>query len=1135
MRLLTLLISTVLLFLSQSQAQIRINEVCATNSESLYDEDSDTPDWIELYNYSAEPVNLSSWKISDKPNSELAWQFPDTTLKPNEYIIVYASAKNKFNENLNITSNGLNTTTNGVEDNLSMLYLELEGNNEIKIKYNSFDFKVDSLNQFALAGLIFKDELKSKSRLVTNFVTQSDLNQVFIQNRLKLNEYRGQMFFQSRLDLEDYEYSISKFGDSVSTTVYDKYDYPIFRESFYLPNLNKYYIGLTVLSRDIRQKLSLNVNSITLNGVKLTLDDFQSISFFDTEIKSETTKRLHSDFKLSKKADSIYLFNEDTIIDNLIFKDLDYDETLSYNNGIYEYTRNVTPGFANSKGFVKKSQIELKDDFVLFDDEVQFTDIDENTLYDTIFKKPFTFISGLNVKVFSNTNLIIAQTQEEGLEPSTINYLPIINRKDILFDGLHIFLNTDSFELFNPYYGLLVADFSDKRIDTYCTIIKGNELLFKDNIKMTKHGSLSSIGRLQNSVRLYFDDEIGFIFGNSIFSNKPKSFGSKLNIRNAGNDTDLYIRDLFAQHISKNLNLDWSDYSPSFVYFNNQFWGLYNVRQRIDNDFLAEKYKLESDEINFLENDLMIKYGTNSQLLEFRKEFYIQDEKTILNMADSLFNLDSFIDYLFVETYTLNHDWPYNNVHFWGTKNRKWSFILNDLDFAFRLKGAGPSVNNMSAIFSDEKFFIIELFNILIKNQEFRYKFFNRVCDLINTDFSSEVLVNKLDSIKDEYQPLIKFQNEKWPETVVGWDENISIIYDFINKRPDYYLEFANIELNKPGIANLNLSTYPTNSGTFKVNTITVDKSQWSGRYFQTLPITITAVPNHGMKFVKWNHDSLGTNPTITTTLPESIELEAIYEQINLKEQDRAIVINEIMYNADKKQDTKDWIELYNAGTEAVNLKGWSLIDEDITHTKFVISEDYQIQPNEFVILTKELEEFEEVISISNRKFGDFDFGLGSNDILRLIDENGITHDSVYYSSKAPWPIGAEGTGYTIELINPVLDNNNGNNWKISKLKLGTAGEKNSNYDPTITGIQFDSPRDKFNIEQSDRIVTVYSHEPIKDYSLYTIAGKELNYDINQHFNLSQLNLDLSNLDRGVYILVIYTATRTESIKILLK
>ena len=50
-------------FVLNSQT-IRINEVVSSNS-IYFDEDGDTPDWIELYNYGTQSVNLSNWTLSD--------------------------------------------------------------------------------------------------------------------------------------------------------------------------------------------------------------------------------------------------------------------------------------------------------------------------------------------------------------------------------------------------------------------------------------------------------------------------------------------------------------------------------------------------------------------------------------------------------------------------------------------------------------------------------------------------------------------------------------------------------------------------------------------------------------------------------------------------------------------------------------------------------------------------------------------------------------------------------------------------------------------------------------------------------------------------------------------------------------
>ena len=47
-----------------SQA-LQINEVVSSNSSIFFDEDGDTPDWIEIYNTSNNSINLKGYGLSD--------------------------------------------------------------------------------------------------------------------------------------------------------------------------------------------------------------------------------------------------------------------------------------------------------------------------------------------------------------------------------------------------------------------------------------------------------------------------------------------------------------------------------------------------------------------------------------------------------------------------------------------------------------------------------------------------------------------------------------------------------------------------------------------------------------------------------------------------------------------------------------------------------------------------------------------------------------------------------------------------------------------------------------------------------------------------------------------------------------
>jgi hypothetical protein len=80
-----------------------INEFMASNASTaplsegeLLDADGDSSDWIELYNPTAQAVDLGGWYLTDDPDELTQWQFPaGTRIGPNAYLVVFASGKNR--------------------------------------------------------------------------------------------------------------------------------------------------------------------------------------------------------------------------------------------------------------------------------------------------------------------------------------------------------------------------------------------------------------------------------------------------------------------------------------------------------------------------------------------------------------------------------------------------------------------------------------------------------------------------------------------------------------------------------------------------------------------------------------------------------------------------------------------------------------------------------------------------------------------------------------------------------------------------------------------------------------------------------------------------------------------------------
>ncbi|ASB49406.1 CotH kinase family protein [Alkalitalea saponilacus] len=78
-----------------SQFTIVLNELMSSNSNTIADEDGDFEDWIEIYNYGDDPINLNGWGLSDDENNLFRWVFPDVTIAPGEYRIIWASGKDR--------------------------------------------------------------------------------------------------------------------------------------------------------------------------------------------------------------------------------------------------------------------------------------------------------------------------------------------------------------------------------------------------------------------------------------------------------------------------------------------------------------------------------------------------------------------------------------------------------------------------------------------------------------------------------------------------------------------------------------------------------------------------------------------------------------------------------------------------------------------------------------------------------------------------------------------------------------------------------------------------------------------------------------------------------------------------------
>ena len=82
---------------ARADNNVIISEFMAQNNNTLADDDGAYSDWIELFNAGTNTVDLGGWSLTDNASKMTKWIFPSTNMAPGQFMIVWASNKNRRN------------------------------------------------------------------------------------------------------------------------------------------------------------------------------------------------------------------------------------------------------------------------------------------------------------------------------------------------------------------------------------------------------------------------------------------------------------------------------------------------------------------------------------------------------------------------------------------------------------------------------------------------------------------------------------------------------------------------------------------------------------------------------------------------------------------------------------------------------------------------------------------------------------------------------------------------------------------------------------------------------------------------------------------------------------------------------
>ena len=367
-------------------------------------------------------------------------------------------------------------------------------------------------------------------------------------------------------------------------------------------------------------------------------------------------------------------------------------------------------------------------------------------------------------------------------------------------------------------------------------------------------------------------------FQAQFFTEKPFLKHKTLQVRNGGNDTSCRIKDPGIQMIvsRSGLNVDYQEWQPAHVFINGSHYAVLNIREPNNKDYAYSNAGIDTDAMDQFE------ISPDSGYVQMRgtKESFSRLVALSENASDpqtyeeikSLLDIDEYINYMAVELYIGNWDWPQNNVKGYRDQNNgKFRFVLFDLDGALSTSTPfntffgkewynfdnlhGYDYSQDHSVENTHKYLQIEfvtLFKNMLQNDEFRKRFIDTFCIVGGSVFKP----SRVSEIINDVRNYISTGNYVYPSnTANNLISSFSSSYNsnMMTQLKSNSQTAITDELSSTARQSVKLSSN-IKEGKIFVNNIELPYSEFNGYLFA--PAVFKAVAPAGYKFAGWKGSS---------------------------------------------------------------------------------------------------------------------------------------------------------------------------------------------------------------------------------------------------------------------------------------
>jgi hypothetical protein len=307
------------------------------------------------------------------------------------------------------------------------------------------------------------------------------------------------------------------------------------------------------------------------------------------------------------------------------------------------------------------------------------------------------------------------------------------------------------------------------------------------------HGA-SSRGNPQKNLRLYARESYGEdYFDYRFFSGKDIDQFKRLILQSSNNiNEQLFTDALTYPLLHQKLDVDMLAAEPVIAFLNGEYWGIYYLRERLDEYFLEGNFALSPGTADIITDGAELDAGDFTAYDTWLNWLRSADLSTASGYAEatSRVDIDNYIDYLIAEIFFANTDWPFRNLAMWRPQQNaaKWRWIFFDCDRCF-VETRGRTDHLLEpGLYKD---WSILLFQKLMQNKQFRQQFYGRQLELLQTHFAPENTLPVYNNFKDLIVPELPEHLRRWqlnPSSLNEAEDNIDNLRHFLMNRPYYLL-----------------------------------------------------------------------------------------------------------------------------------------------------------------------------------------------------------------------------------------------------------------------------------------------------------------------------------------------------------